>query len=78
MPDKKGITVKKIENRRALLIRLMLALGFMYVFGSLAIDSGSYWHYLFTFVSLGIAVNATGRLTKDILRHHGKSTRKQG
>ncbi len=78
MPSKKGVTIKQIENRRALLIRLILALVFVYVFGSLAIDSGSYWHYIFTFVSLGISVNAAGRLVKDIIHRNGKRTSSQG
>lgn len=59
-----------VENKKQLAIQLLLALGFVYVFASLAIDSGSYWHYLLTFVSIGIAVNAGGRITKDIFRNH--------
>lgn len=77
MPSKKGVTIKQVENRRALSIRFVLAAIFIYVFGSLAIDSGSYWHYLFTFVSLGIAVNAAGRIVKDVLRQHGKRANKK-
>lgn len=76
MTQKKGISIETVENRKALLIRLVLAGGFVYIFASLAVDSGSYWHYLFTFVSFGIAVNAIGRITKDIIRRHGKHSKK--
>ncbi len=71
MATKKNVKISTVENKRNLLIRLVLAALFTYLFASLAIDSGSYWHYLLTFLSIGIAVNAAGRLVKDVLRNHG-------
>lgn len=67
---KKNVRIKTVENKKQLTVQLLLAIVFVYIFASLAIDSGSYWHYLLTFVSIGIAVNAGGRITKDILRNH--------
>lgn len=76
MAQKKGVSIKTVENRRALLIRFVVAVAFVYIFASFAIDSGSLWHYLFTFISLGIAINAIGRVIKDSIRSHGKSSKK--
>lgn len=71
MSNKKNVTIRTVENRKSLSVKAVIAVGFTYAFASLAIDSGSYWHYLFTFVSLAIAVNAIGRLIKDYLKQHG-------
>ena len=71
MTNKKHARVTTVESRKQLGIRLLLAVLFGYIFISLAIDSGSYWHYLATFVSVAIAVNAGGRLLKDIVFQHG-------
>ena len=67
---KKNVRVKTVENKKQLTVQLLLALVFVYVFASLAIDSGSYWHYILTFVSIGIAVNAGGRISKDVFRNY--------
>jgi len=44
------------ERRDARLLKGLLDLLIAYIFGSLAIDSGSYWHYLLAllFIVLGI------------------------
>lgn len=73
MAHKKDVSIRTVENRRALSIKALIAVGFAYAFISFAIDSGSYWHYLLAFVSVGIFINVTGRLVKDIVKSHGNS-----
>jgi|GEM_PF-2106683 hypothetical protein len=76
MSDKKNVTIRTVENRPALLIKAAIAIVFTYAFASFAIDSGSYWHYLFTFISLAIAVHVISRLIKDYIRNHGSKKKK--
>lgn len=75
MSQKEGVTLTIVENRKSLAIRLAVMLGLAYVFASLAIDSGSYWHYIVAFASIGIGFNAAGRLAKDYKQSYGKRTR---
>lgn len=60
MFQKEGVTLTVVENRKSLAIRLAVMLGLAYVFASMAIDSGSYWHYILVLVSIGIGINAAG------------------
>jgi hypothetical protein len=72
MSNKTSVSIRTEENRKLLLLRTALSILFAYGFGSLAVDSGSYWHYLFTAIAIAIAVNALGRLIKDIVANHEK------
>jgi len=69
--NKSSVRVDIVENRKHLAVKAIIAVVFVYLFASLAIDSGSYWHYLFTFISLAIGVNALGRLIKDVFKRNG-------
>lgn len=60
--SKKNTT--KLSARAAGLLQIVVALGFAYIFGSFAIDSGSYWHYALMFISFGVAVNGLGHVRK--------------
>ncbi len=75
MPNN-NVTIRTVENRRALYIKAAIAIVFTYAFASFAIDSGSYWHYLFMFISLAIAINAIVRLIKDSIRNYGIKKKK--
>ena len=68
---KKSVRIDIVENRKQLAIKAVVATVFVYLFASLAIDSGSYWHYIFTFISLAIGVNALGRLLRDVFKRNG-------
>lgn len=59
--NKKQVT-QQARNRWFVALQIVMSLIFAYVFGSFAIDSGSYWHYLLAFISLGIAVHGFGLL----------------
>lgn len=67
MSEKEHITIRSVENRLRLLLQAILSLSIGYFFALRAIDSGSYWHYLVSFVAIGFLVNAVGRLIKDIV-----------
>lgn len=71
--QKSNVRIRTEENRKLLIVRGVLALLFAYGFGSLAIDSGSYWHYLYAVIAIGFVVNAFGRLVKDIVSRNGTS-----
>lgn len=71
-----SVTITSRENKRSLLFRAVLGLGFTYVFAFLAVDSGSYWHYLLAIISFAIAYNAIGRTLKDIVKHRYERRRK--
>ena len=77
MSQKEHITIRSIESRPRLLPQAALSLLIGYYFAVRAIDSGSYWHYLFGFIAIGFFVNATGRFIKDIVSQyqHGRKKR---
>lgn len=54
----------KLSARTIGLLQIVVALGFAYIFGSFAIDSGSYWHYALMFISFGVAVNGLGQVRR--------------
>ncbi len=54
------------QNRVALTIHGLGALGFAYLFGSLAIDSGSLWQWVLAFVLL---FNGLAHLIRAIIKH---------
>lgn len=54
----------KLSTRTMGLLQIVVALGFAYIFGSFAIDSGSYWHYALMFISFGVAVNGLGQVRR--------------
>lgn len=54
------------QSRNGLLISGVIELVLAYIFVSLAIDSGSYWHYLLTFIFL---VGAIHNFVKAHKRH---------
>lgn len=74
MSEKNHITIRTVENRKWLALQAVASVLAGYIFVSLAIDSGSYWHYLLTFIAIGLFINAFGRLAKDVLRQytHGR------
>lgn len=77
MSQKEHITIRSVENRFRLSLQAASSLLIGYYFALRAIDSGSYWHYLLSFVAIGFLVNAVGRLIKDIARQyqHGRKKR---
>ena len=77
MSQKEHITIRSVENRLRLLVQATLSLVVGYFFAWRAIDSGSYWHYLLSFVAIGFLVNAVGRLTKDIVRQYQYGRKKR-
>ncbi|CAN5624999.1 hypothetical protein BH23PAT1_BH23PAT1_5310 [soil metagenome] len=55
------------QNTRAVYaLKAAVSLVAAYIFGSLAIDSGSYWHYLFTLVSVVLSVKFIVRALKGV------------
>lgn len=62
MPSK---TKKSTTNKPALnVLFAVVYLALAYVFISLAIDSGSYWHYGLAFLSLGMSITSAKRAIK--------------
>lgn len=52
-----------------------LAVGLTYGFASLAIDSGSLWHYSFTFIALYFAGHYIKLVVVGVLKKDEKSTK---
>lgn len=70
---RKQTTAKQIQKKTAqefstwqLALMSLLAILAAYLFASLAIDSGSLWHYLFVFASVYIAVKFAVQAGKTI------------
>lgn len=76
MPEKNHITIRTVESRKWLALQAVASLLAGYIFASMAIDSGSYWHYLLTFIAIGLFINATGRFVKDVLRQYSHGRKK--
>jgi hypothetical protein len=53
------------QTRAGLLVTGLVELALAYGFGSWAIDSGSWWHYLLTFVFFAGAVQSFVRAAKN-------------
>jgi len=64
--------IKMSDNRAVIAVLIFVALGISYAFGSWAIDSGSYWHYLDALVAFIIALKLVGIFIKV-----GKSGKKR-
>lgn len=58
------VTVSYHENRRILAVKTLISTALAYIFGSLAIDSGSYWHYLLAVIAIVFAVKFVARFFK--------------
>ncbi|HTE22369.1 MAG TPA: hypothetical protein VK674_05000 [Candidatus Limnocylindria bacterium] len=61
----------KRNQKLTLALGGVIALVLAYAFGSLAVDSGSYWHYLGAVVSVIVAIKLFVRIVKNYVKTIG-------
>lgn len=64
----KSVAIKWYETWQAFMVRALLAFGLVYVYASLAIDTGSLLQYFFCLVFLVLAIKFTVQTVKKF-RH---------